>query len=149
VFVGLVVAWLRWRRRPPAVAATGVPASSAVDLTDEATLASALPEDEWLKLARVQYDGGDLRLAVRAVFLATLAALGERRLIDIARSKSNHDYALELRLRTAGRQEVPVVFTRSIGVFERAWYGLHDVAPEWVQELLDNHQRLVSHASPT
>jgi hypothetical protein len=149
VLVGLVVAWLRWRRRPPAVAAAGVPASSAVDLADETTLASALPEDEWLKLARVQYDGGDLRLAVRAVFLATLAALGERRLIDIARSKSNRDYALELRLRTAGRQEVPVVFARSIGVFERAWYGLHDVAPEWVQELLDNHQRLVSHAAPT
>jgi hypothetical protein len=85
-----------------------------------------------------------LRLAVRAVFLATLAALGERRLIDIARSKSNRDYAVELRLRTAARREVPEVFGRSVNVFERAWYGLHEVAPEWVQELLENHQRLTS-----
>lgn len=135
----------RRRRRPPLPAAVVAgPRAAPMSLADEETLASALPEDEWLRLARAQWEGGDLRLAVRAVFLATLAALGEQRLIDIARSKSNRDYAVELRVRAAARREVQEIFGRSVGVFERAWYGLHDVAPNWVQELLDNHERLKS-----
>jgi hypothetical protein len=142
----LVGGWWKWRNRhrPPVPAAVAGPPGATVSLADEATLASALPEDEWLRMAQVQRDGGDLRLAVRAVFLATLASLGEQRLIDIARSKSNRDYFVEVRLRAAARREVPEIFGRSVGVFERAWYGLHEVAPHWVQELLDNHQRLTS-----
>jgi hypothetical protein len=151
VIGGLVLMLRAWRRRQRPVVTTmaGAPMAAPVDLTDEATLASALPEDEWLRMARAQSEGGDLRLAVRAVFLATLAALGEQRLIDIARSKSNRDYAVELRLRAAVRREVPEVFGRSVSVFERAWYGLHEVAPEWVQELLENHQRLTSRVPTT
>lgn len=140
----LGAAWYWWRRRGRSgpVVSGSAPVSTPVNLADEETLASALPGEEWLRLARAQYDGGDLRLAVRAAFLATLASLGEQRLIDIARSKTNRDYARELRLRAAARREVPEVFGRSVSVFERAWYGLHEVSPEWVRELLDNHQRL-------
>ena len=146
VVVALIVAVRAWRRRGRRAVPvlTGAPSPGPVNLADEATLASALPEDEWLRLARAQSEAGDLRLAVRAVFLATLAALGEQRLIEIARSKSNRDYVRELRLRAAARREVPEVFGRSVGVFERAWYGLHEVAPEWVHELLENHQRLTT-----
>lgn len=140
-----VRAWCRRRRRVAPVLAGGA-AVRAVDLADETTLASALPEDGWLELARVQREAGDPRLAVRAVFLATLAALGDRRLLEIGRGKSNRDYLHELRRRSVARRDVPEVFGRSVAVFERAWYGWHDVAPEWVSELLENHQRLTGNA---
>ena len=39
-------------------------------------MASQLPEDAWLKLAREMVEKGDLRLAVRAMYLAMLAHLG-------------------------------------------------------------------------
>ena len=138
-----IVCWRRRRRRSSA-AVEGVAPSAAVDLAAETTLASALPEDEWLRLARAQQEAGDHRLAVRAVFLATLASLGDQRLIDIRRSKSNRDYLVEVRLRVAARRDVPEVFGRSVGVFERVWYGWHDVAPEWVTQLLENHQKLTT-----
>jgi hypothetical protein len=138
--------WLRARRRPKSgTAASAGPAAGPVSLTDDTTLASALPEDEWLKLARQELERGEGRLAVRAAFLATLAALNERRLLDIARTKSNCDYVTELRVRAAGRAEMTEVFVRSVSVFERAWYGLHEVSPAWLQELFDNHRRLTTH----
>jgi len=140
--LGLAVrAWHRRRRVVGSVGAGGA-AAPAVDLAGEGTLASALPEDAWLQMARVQREAGDLRLAVRAVFLATVAAMGERRLIEIGRGKSNRDYVEELRRRAVGRSDVPEVFGRSVAVFERVWYGRHDVAPEWVSEVYENHQQL-------
>lgn len=144
VLLAVVVRGLRRRRHTPAESTTGA-MSAGINLADETTLASALPESEWLVLARREQEAGDWRLAVRAVFLAMLASLGERRLIDIARSKSNRDYTAELRRRTvAGPAEVEV-FAESVGLFERAWYGWHDAGPDWVHTLLQNHQRLSAH----
>ena len=50
-----------------------------VDLENEALIASQLPEEEWLRLARQQIVAGQYRLAMRALFLGVLANLGERR----------------------------------------------------------------------
>ena len=137
------------RRRQPAMSGSAAgPLAAPVDLENEETLASQLPEDQWLRLAREQLDGGDLRLAVRALFLAILASLGEQRLIEIARSKSNRDYREELGFRAASRREVAELFGQSVGVFERVWYGLHDALPQWVQQLMDNYERIKSSRAP-
>ena len=94
--------WLLARgRRPPAPGPAGAPAPR-IDLASEETLASQLPEDEWMRLAREQLEAGDSRLAVRALFLAILSSLGEQRLIDIDRAKSNLDYRNEVRAPRAG-----------------------------------------------
>ncbi len=147
VLVGAIVLFRRMsRRRTAPRPASSVVEGASADLADENTLASALPGDDWLRLARMQWEAGDLRLAVRAVYLATLAALGEQGLLVIARSKSNRDYLTELRYRAASRRDAPEVFGRSVALFERAWYGLHPAAPEWVKEMLDNHDRLNSRA---
>ena len=73
------------------------------DLADETLLASQLPEDEWLRLARDFGDAANHRLALRAFYLSILAGLGERGLLAIARHKSNRDYLLELRRRARDR----------------------------------------------
>jgi hypothetical protein len=145
--LGFAVRWLLVRRRSAPVAPAPSPAP-AVDLTNEATLASELPEDEWMRLAREKLAAGDPRLAVRALFLAILSSLGEQRLIEIGRSKSNLDYRRELRLRAPSRRDLPEVFGRSVGLFERVWYGLHDALPQWIQEMMDAYERIKRAPSP-
>ena len=75
------------------------------DLNDASVTAAQLPEDEWLKLAGELLNQGDLRLALRAFYLATLAHLAAREIVSLARFKSNHDYEIEVqppRARLAG-----------------------------------------------
>ena len=95
------------RRKTPApvlAAATG-----PVDLTSEALLASDLPEDEWLKLAERYSSSGDLRLALRALYLGTLALLNHRGLLTIHACKSNRDYEGEFRRRSRDTDRKSVV----------------------------------------
>jgi hypothetical protein len=98
-----------------------------------------LQEDEWLRLAREQIEKGEERLAIRALFLATLALLGERNLLKIARFKSNRDYREELFLRARSLQELRRAFDENTGLFERSWYGMHRLAEGALDFYLKNH----------
>ena len=87
------------------------------DLNSEDVVASQLPEDEWLRLAREMMERGELRLAIRALYLATLAHLGLRELISIARHKSNRDYQRELLRRARAREDLQEAFGESVSIF--------------------------------
>jgi cytochrome c-type biogenesis protein CcmH/NrfG len=63
--------WLS--RRRPAAPIAGEPIQPAPDLLDESVGAEQLPEDGWSKLARELLAQGELRLATRAFYLASLA----------------------------------------------------------------------------
>jgi hypothetical protein len=144
----LILAVARWLRRRQ-TASPGHAATASLpdaDLHDESTLASQLPEDQWLRLARENLAAGEARLAARAVFLATLAALGEQRLIEIARSKTNRDYRNELGRRARSRSELQEAFGENVGIFERVWYGLHEVGEGLVETLMSNYHRIKSGA---
>jgi len=117
---------------------------AAVDLESEEIVASQLPEDEWISLARQQIEKGEFRLAVRALFLASLARLGELCLVRVEKSKSNMDYERELGRRVKGDAEMMRAFVENVGIFERAWYGLHGVSEEVVQHFLENYRRITS-----
>ena len=95
------------------------------DLADETVLASQRPEDEWLRLARDLHARGERRLALRAFYLSTLAGLGTRGWLAVARHKSNRDYLQELRRRARDHAGVLEAFARNVGRFERVWYGPH------------------------
>ena len=112
------------------------------DLADETVTASQLPENEWLKLARDLMGKGELRLALRALYLASLAHLAQRELIRIARFKSNRDYEQELRRRARALPELQAAFTDNTSLFDRAWYGLHDVTQEVLQRFQANLERI-------
>jgi Domain of unknown function (DUF4129) len=141
----MVVGVRAWQRRT-AAALTGKQGESphVVDLGSDQTLPSQLPEDQWLRLAREQLAAGDARLAVRALFLATLATLGEQRLIEIARSKSNRDYREELGFRVRVHRELVEAFGENVGIFERVWYGLHQAGQDVVERLISNYQQIKS-----
>ena len=134
--------WRLWRqrRRPVEVVSEALPTKP--DLGDESVLASELPEEEWLKLARELVQQGDLRRALRALYLASLAHLARRELIRIARFKSNRDYERELRRRGGANPELWGVFAENVTAFDRAWYGFHEVTGEALRSFESNVERI-------
>ncbi len=141
----LIRAW-RQRAKRPVVLAQAVAATP--DIADENTTADQLPEDDWLKLARELAGRGELRLAVRAMYLASLAHLGRRELVIIARFKSNRDYELELRRRARPWPDLQGAFAENVGSFDRAWYGKHEVNADSLQQFEANVQRIRATGGP-
>ena len=131
--------WRDWRS-PPVVASE--PLQPVPDIHDENVGADQLPEDGWVKLARELVERGELRLAMRAFYLASLSHLAARNLISIARFKSNRDYARELYRRGHSFTGLLSVFGDNLESFERIWYGLHEVNRELVDRFAANVERM-------
>ncbi len=112
----------RSRARSPLMARTSKP----VDLRRAELSPEELPEEKWLDLAREMMEGGQARLAVRAIYLAAIAILGKRELVTPTRFKSNRDYLVELRRRHRGSETPITSFQSMVGLFERVWYGRHE-----------------------
>ena len=142
----LALALLLWRvarqgwKGRTAIVAEVLPAQP--DLTDENLTASQLPEDGWLKLARELMEKGELRLAVRALYLAGLAHLAEREMISLARFKSNRDYEQEVARRGRGQPELRAAFSENVALFDRVWYGLYEVTSEALGRFQINLERI-------
>ncbi len=120
------------------------PAPATPDLTDDNVTAAQLPEDEWLRLARELMTKGELRLALRALYLAGLAHLAGRGLLTIARYKSNLEYARELGRRSHALPVVLTAFTHNVAVFDRVWYGRHEATHDLLAAFETNVQRIRS-----
>jgi hypothetical protein len=139
--------WKNWRHARSAVAIEAEDVPPPVNLESENVLATQLPENEWLRLAREKMEAGELRVALRALFLATLAHLGEKRLLHIARSKSNGDYVRELGWRARGREELSEGFSQQVRTFDRVWYGWHEVSQDLMARFQEQHERITLHAT--
>ncbi|MGK0187706.1 MAG: hypothetical protein ACI9R3_003495 [Verrucomicrobiales bacterium] len=140
--LGMLVLFLVRRYRDRTESEDGVVATGEVDLESEELLADELPEDEWLKLAREQVEKGEPRLAVRALFLASLAHLAGRDYLRIVKSKSNRDYRRELNMRARGQEPLLVAFAGNVEMFECVWYGMHDPTEKLVQAFSENYERI-------
>lgn len=138
----IVRLWRQGWRRPEPITAEVVP--TRPDLNDEHVTAAQLPEEEWLKLAGELLNQGDLRLALRAFYLATLAHLAAREIVSIARFKSNHDYENEVNRRARGSPELRAAFAANVSSFDRAWYGLYDVTADALAQFRSNFERIRS-----
>ena len=100
---------------------------SIPNLEDDDTAADDLPVNRWLEIARELAANGSWRLAMRALYLATLADLAENELITIEKFKSNQEYQNELHRRAHHKESLIHAFSKSRAVFERVWYGMHEV----------------------
>ncbi len=118
--------------------------SGEIDLESESIVATQLHEDEWMKLAREKIAAGETRLAVRALFLASLAHLGERDMLHIKKFKSNRDYSRELELKARTLPALQDAFGENVGLFERVWYGLHQISDDAVQHFTSNYERIAA-----
>jgi len=101
-----------------------------------------MPEEGWLEMARDLFRKGDRRLALRAMFLASLSMLAERGLIVIARFKSNREYQVELARRGHALPGIAEAFAGNVTFFEDAWYGMHDVTDAVVDAFTANQERI-------
>jgi hypothetical protein len=132
-----------WKNREPAGAEVAAEAIVPVpDLEDENIAADQLPEDGWMTLARDLLSQGELRLALRAFYLASLAHLAQRNLITIARFKSNRDYERELSRRAHALPQVMSTFTENVSIFDRIWYGMHEVNGSLLDQFRNNVERI-------
>lgn len=137
-----ILFWRTWRGRAARKEVPSEAVAASPDVSDENVIASQLPEDDWLRLAREWVDKGELRLAIRAFYLAGLAHLAQREMIRVAKFKSNRDYDQELRRRARGLPELMAAFADNVGIFDRAWYGLHDVTQESLQRFQSNLEKI-------
>ena len=143
-----ILFWRVWKQRGRRTAVLAEAVAAKPDLTDENIAASQLPEDGWLRLAQEMMAAGNLRLALRALYLASLAHLAQRELISIAKFKSNLEYARELRRRARSLPDVQAAFTENVGIFDRVWYGMHEVTQERLKNFEGNFDRIRAAALP-
>lgn len=143
VLILAAAVWIVWKRKKAEAAVIQAePLSVVPDVTDENVLANQLPEEEWQSMARDFLARGEMRLALRALFLATLASLSRMELISIAKFKSNLDYKNELQRRAYTRNELQHLFSENISLFERGWYGIHEVNEEILTRFGMNQNRM-------
>jgi hypothetical protein len=147
VVAGGIIAFVAFRilrSRYEANDAAPAEAIQSVRLDAEDLTADRMPEDQWIELADQSLREGDLRLALRAFYLANLSWMGRAEFISIHPGKTNREYELELRRRGRTFPEARALFGANVAVFERAWYGLRDVAMEEIDEFRDRAARMKS-----
>jgi hypothetical protein len=143
--IAILLLWKFGPRRKADLPIPGAP-TAPIDLNNEGLLASDLPEDEWLRMADRYAIAGDLRLALRALYLGTLALLNHRGYVTIHACKSNRDYERELRRRTRDAA-LSSIFGVNIRSFEQSWYGFHEVTSQQIQDFRDNLGRMRANAA--
>ena len=126
---------------------TGGPSVTTADLTDENILASDLPENEWMAMARELLDRGEVRLGIRALYLASLAHLAEGGIITLARHKTDREYEMEMVSRGEVLSGITAAFKDITGIFERSWYGMHSVPDHTLDHFKRRHTEVMTHGA--
>ena len=145
--VSLYLFWRIWQRRRITPTPMESEAFSVVpDLTDDGLKADELPADRWLAMAKELWAQGSVRLAMRALYLATLAHLGEHDLINIEVYKSNLDYERELQRRVHGNPELLTAFSTVVTLLEKVWFGMHKISQQEVDTFTTNQKRIMAFA---
>jgi len=118
VLLALLVRW--FLERDPGRAAAGTGAVGAAPLEASAT-ENALEHtvDDWERFARLWLDRGEVRQAIRALYLATLVHLHRERLIEYNRALTNWTYVRRFR----GEGEQRSTLEQLTRVFDEVWYG--------------------------
>lgn len=83
---------------------------------------------------------GELRQAVRKGYIAVLCELADRRLIGLAKHKTNRDYLRDVRNRELLQRDLSRLTDR----FERHWYGDQSVAQDEWGEFRDLYRQTVA-----
>ena len=135
--------WRTWRRRPARddeIRSEAIPATP--DLASDNVGADDLPVDGWLLMAQNLMERGELRLALRALYLGSLAYLSQREMVIIAKFKSDREYEQDLRRRAHAKPDLLAAFGENVTIFEGAWYGMRDVTHAIMDRFSANLERI-------
>lgn len=86
---------------------------------------------------------GKLREAIRKGYIAVLCELNDRKLIGLARYKTNRDYLRDLRRRGSLFENMSGL----TGTYERNWYGLRPSEQNDWEEFRESYKRTISSAN--
>jgi len=78
---------------------------------------------------------GDMRGAVRSLYMSVLLTLSERNIIDYAPTRTNYEYYYMLKADTRARHVIDR-FRSMVDGFELVWYGFHDESEALYQTML-------------
>jgi hypothetical protein len=93
-------------------------------------IAAGATTDELFSEAEMLAKEGRLREALRKGYIAMLFGLGERKMIGLAKHKTNRDYLKEV----AGKGELHNVVSGLTHTYERHWYGSEEAdAEDWAE----------------
>lgn len=116
------------------------------DITNENVMADKLPSEKWVELAFELMEKGDIRTAIRALFLGILAFLSENNLLLIAMHKSNSEYERELFRRAHSKPDLLENFTFLVRTVNQVWYGMHAADRSLFNSVVVCQQRIFDHA---
>lgn len=111
------------------------------DLNNENVTSDQLPEEKWIILAEDLIKNGELRLALRAFFLAYLSHLAGKKIIAITKYKSNQDYKIELSRRKKEDTGLINSFSLNVKMFECIWYGMYETTPRIIEDFKLNYEK--------
>ncbi len=124
---------LRSRKRPIATT-ENVIVQAVPDVDNMETLASDLPEEEWMRMAQEFAASGDHRRALRSYYLSCLAHLHEANFLRITKFKSNAAYVREVNRHALQSPELATEFRRLVNRFDRTWYGEYPIAKQDLEQ---------------
>jgi len=114
------------------------------DIQDEGVTADQLPPNQWFAMAQDLLKAGKLRLAMRALFLGSLADLAQRDRLTIKAFKTNRDYIRELERRAHDLPQAILAFRDNTAMLEATWYGSHPATESTVSRFQSNLEVLLS-----
>ncbi|MBX7055748.1 MAG: DUF4129 domain-containing protein, partial [Pyrinomonadaceae bacterium] len=85
---------------------------------------------------------GELRLAIRKGYVALLCELADRKVIGLARHKTNRDYLVDMRKKTDLFEGMKRLTTS----FERHWYGAQTADRQEWEDFCERYKKLVGGA---
>jgi hypothetical protein len=147
VLLVLFFVWRNRRKKQKTETIHAEPIQPLPDLNRDDVVPDQLPEEGWQRLAQELLARGELRLAMRAFFLATLAYLANAQLITIARFKSNQDYLRELKRRAYDRTALQEAFQQNVLVVDSVWYGMHPVTTDLLNRFRENADTVMRKAA--
>lgn len=141
----IFIIWRHFKgRNKPPVRVVGEAVTPIPDLTNEYVDPVELPVDRWLSMGYDMIKKQDFRLALRAFYLAVLAHLADKDMITIARYKTNMDYVYELQRRAHTHKELLDLFSINVKIFDRSWYGMHEVTNSILEKFVADRERIVT-----
>lgn len=143
---GIIVAlFLRRPKRAQVTDGAAAPNAAQADVLNEQILPSDVSQEEWLRLAGEYLASGQTRLAARAFYLANLSYLGSNNLLSLSLSKSNSLYERELKRQPNSARSL-AAFSAANRLYERAWYGMRELAADQMDALQTAVAQLRQHA---
>jgi hypothetical protein len=141
--------YLFWRNRKKAeltsIVASVANPTTVPDIQKDDVDANALPHEGWMNMARDYMEKGESRLALRAIYLASLASLSQMNVIVVERYKSDWEYEREVRRKDHAYPGLVGAFSQTRTFFEGSWYGNHPVSMNVLDKMLKNQMSIAGY----